>query len=321
MQMKLKMVRSLLVLSLAIILVIGGTTMAWFTAQFELPSAAEMVVGTLAFEITDASVYSNEGEKLEGEAIAWQAGECKEFNWTFKNTGSKTSFFRARVESILTRFTQSESAWGEGPRFNEQGNWAMYFTHNTGSITEKRLLAGQDHDIGTVRVWEEEGKLHVCFATQDGWYMTETHLAVAETKEGLPANPGGNLPPGQFPHKNCHDLVQSFTYVIDLPGYSPVYLAAHAVVVRGTETAGDGQITWSLPAGSAWAEGQTPDGKPDGWFYYCRPVKSGEEITLVLNGCLSKEAEGGLCSAELQAEAVQASHGAADAKWPDRPCS
>lgn len=319
MQMKLKMVRSLLALSLAIILVIGGTTMAWFTAEFNLPSAAEMVVGTLAFEITDASVYSIADGKLEGEVgetIEWQAGKCKEFRWTFKNTGSKTSFFRARVDCELTRFTQRETAWGDGDRFveKETGKWARYFTHDIGGgTTVTTLLAGQYYDAGTVTVWEEADKLHVRYDTKGDWYLTETHLGIANSMNGLLEEDKELPSPGQFPYKNNHNLVQDFTYVLDLPGYNPVYLAAHARVVKAAEIAAGDQINWSLPAGSAWEVGS------DGWFYYCQPVKSGEEITLVLIGCLSADAEGGICNIELQAEAVQASHGAADTEWPYRP--
>ncbi|NLJ57129.1 MAG: hypothetical protein GX334_08825 [Firmicutes bacterium] len=201
-QMKLKVVRSLLLLALALILVIGGTTLSWFTAEFNIPSAAEMFTGKIAFEITAADVYTSESEgvKQEGENIAWEAGDDKEFRWIIKNTGSKNSFFRAQVKS--------------NPAY--------------------QVAAGK-----------------------------------------------GNTAPGSlaaFPANN--------------------------------------QITWLLPADSAW---QTGTANADNWYYYCRPVKNGDEITLVLNGRLSADAEDSTCTVQLQAEAVQASHGAAAAEWPHNP--
>ena len=326
--MKFKVARSLLVLSLALILVIGGTTVAWFTAEYKMPSAAELIMGTLSFKITNTEVCSTtKGARLAeaGDTFAWDADECKEFHWTFENTGSKRSFFRARPVAEFTGLgssIQEESAWGEGTRFSEQGNWSMYFTHTGGATTTTKLLAGQNIDIGTVKVWEEENKLHVCYTTQDGWYLTETHLAVAESMKGLLGGKEKNPAPGQFPYQNNHGMVQSFTYEIDLPDYNHVYLAAHAKVEKRAETAADAQITWSLPAGSPWAVGQSPDGEPDGWYYYCQPVENGEEITLELEGCLDVDAGNGSCTVWLEAEAVQATHGAASAEWGSiNPCS
>ncbi len=322
--MKIKTVRSLIILSLVAVLVIAGTTTAWFTDEEKLPSAAGMVVGTLEFEITDARVIPDDGDEGQdggdSQSIEWKAGECKELAWTFRNTGTKTAFFRARVDCELTRIVpgEGETAWGDEFRFvdKEQGQWARYFIHNKGSTTQRMLLAGQHYDAGTVTVWEEAGKLHVRYDTNDGWYLTGTHFGVAENKDGLLKKDKTLPSPGQLAYKNKHVLAQSFTRVVDLPDYNPVYLAAHADVVRGgTEVVDDAQITWSLPEGSPWEEGEPPDG----WFYYCQPVRSGEEITLVLIGCLDEAAVGGSGEVKLIAESVQATHGASYAEWPNRP--
>ena len=219
--MKFKMARSLLVLSLALLLVIGGTTVAWFTAELNIPSAAEMIMGNLDFEITDATVYSFDDGNLEGmagETIDWDAGENKEFRWTFENTGTKASFFRARPDYELT--------------FSEPGG---------------------------------------CHFGGGGY------------------GGGCGCGPGKCPEEG--------------------------------ETVCEGCITWNLPEGSDWAEGHTPGGKPDGWYYYCQPVAKGEEVALGLKGHLNEDAGNGTCNVELVAEAVQATHGATDAEWPGNPCS
>lgn len=191
--MKISAVRSLIVISLVAALVVAGTTMSWFTDEYNLPSAAEMVMGTLDFEITSPSVIT-EGDD-EGQPLTWVAGKCKKLSWTFKNTGTKTAFFRARPDGTFTGYTYTE----------------------------------------------------------------------------------------------------------------------------GTVTDPYDKITWSLPKGSLWKKGVDSKGKPDGWFYYCQPVKSEEEITLVLEGCLDEDAAEGSYEVKLKAESIQASNEAAVKEWSGWP--
>jgi hypothetical protein len=329
--MKISAVRSLIVISLVTVLVVAGTTMAWFTDDYTIPSAAEMVVGTLEFEVTDASVITEgDGEPEggeesesdnEGQALTWMAGECKELSWTFKNTGTKTAFFRACPEDTFTGFPEKdETAWGEGPPFNEgrQGNWAMYFEYD-GLEKTVRLLAGQNIDAGTVRVWQENGKLYVELQTKDGWKMIDSHVHLADTVDGFPLAGNNNPIPGHFDYKKYHYLAESYTHEIDLSdfpsGIPPGLIAVHSCLTKGSETTVEGTINWTLPEGSPWEEGEPPDG----WFYYIEPVRSGEEVTLVLRGCLDEESVDGTYTVRLKAESVQATHGAAREIWPNWP--
>lgn len=201
--MKKNAARSLIVISLVTLLIVAGTTMAWFTDDYTIPSAAEMVVGTLEFKITDACVIPEDGEEGEGggdsQTIEWKAGECKELSWTFENTGTKTAFFRASPEGIFTKqtYTGDETAWGEGPRIAKKGNWAMYFTHNRGSETETDLIAGQHYDVGEVRVWEQGGKLKVRYETSANWRLAETHLHVADNVNAFKRNAPDHVRGGQ----------------------------------------------------------------------------------------------------------------------------
>jgi hypothetical protein len=330
--MKINAVRSLIIISLVTLLIVAGTTMAWFTDDYTIPSAAEMVVGTLDFEITDACVIPEDGEEGEGggdsQTIEWNAGECKELSWTFENTGTKTAFFRARPEGTFKQYTgKDDSAWGEGPPFNEgqQGNWAMYFEYD-GLEKTVRLMAGQNIDAGTVRVWQEGGKLYVEIQTKDGWKMIDSHVHLAENVDDFPiagngngnGNGNQNPIPGKFDYKKYHYLAESYTYEIDLPEFSPALIAVHSCLVQGTETT-EGTINWSLPDDSPWEEGVDSEGGFDGWYYYCQPVRSGEEITLVLRGCLDEDAADGSYEVKLKAESVQTSHGAAGEEWPGWP--
>lgn len=94
------------------------------------------------------------------------------------------------------------------------------------------LYAGQHIDVGQVSVWNDANNVYVCYDT-DGWMMTETHLAVADTFEGLPQR-NGNPSPGQFPYKHEDDDVDPyhdcFTLPVEWAPESELFMAAHAVV-------------------------------------------------------------------------------------------
>jgi hypothetical protein len=130
------------------------------------------------------------------------------------------------------------------------------------------LYAGQTIVAGSVKVWNDHDNLYVKYILTNGWYMTESHVAVAATLNGIPQK-NGNPPPGQFPYSCTHNpRVQEYTYTIPLTwsASSNLYIATHCVAVQldgqgrviRTETgwAGDGNFP-----GKNWAK------------YFCYRVK------------------------------------------------
>ena len=135
---------------------------------------------------------------------------------------------------------------------------------------ESDLIAGQDwdHPVGTLVVDHEDGDryLYITYNTIDGWEITETHLAVALSLNGIPHTNSGNPKVGKFPY--THPAVEEPTqveYIIDLndfpslnhDGYysGTVFIAAHAVVQNpsfGSETAWADTISQQFP-GNNWA--------------------------------------------------------------------
>jgi len=124
-----------------------------------------------------------------------------------------------------------------------------------GDPTIVTLWAGQFIDAGTVTVSNDAELLSVEIVCSPGWYMTETHVAVARTLEDLPQTGSGNPIVGHFDLATDHDpAVATFTYEISIAEYGyqlgdPLVLAVHAIVNRvndqgavvQTETAwGDG---------------------------------------------------------------------------------
>lgn len=124
--------------------------------------------------------------------------------------------------------------------------------------TTTDLIAGQHVDVGEVQVWKEGNTLFVKYIidadltpddpTDDGvpTLITQTHLAVATDPDDLPQTKKGNPIPGQFENVGVHDPgVTEYTYKIPLlNGYSPLYIAAHAVVEK---LSGLGGLELALP--------------------------------------------------------------------------
>lgn len=115
------------------------------------------------------------------------------------------------------------------------------------STSKADLIAGGGNPkgakrVGYVNVWNDGTYLYVQYQIEDptpstdltdDWYITETHLEVATSLDGIPQK-NGNPVPGQFTYKNTHDYVTSYTYKIPLSKFNDgrtLYIAAHANVV------------------------------------------------------------------------------------------
>lgn len=98
------------------------------------------------------------------------------------------------------------------------------------------LIAGQYTKVGTVTVKAESGYLKVTYQTTSPWVMSATHFDVKSNYTLIPQS-NGNPVPGNFQYKADHNpAVNNYTKTIPLPGYSPIYIAAHADVVKDFKT-------------------------------------------------------------------------------------
>ncbi len=113
------------------------------------------------------------------------------------------------------------------------------------------LIAGQNEHAGDIKVWDDSTSLYVLYETVNPWCLTETHLAVASSLDGIP-QANGNPIPGQFPYKNTHNCATNFLYTIPLnKDVCQIYIAAHAAVksLGSTETAWGNGLDFS---GNNW---------------------------------------------------------------------
>jgi hypothetical protein len=98
------------------------------------------------------------------------------------------------------------------------------------------LVADQDIVVGTVTVGPgtDAGTIQVTYTITDtDWTLVQTHLAVEDTCDDIPAAGRWNNPvPGQFEFSDPHGPVSTYTYDnIDVTGMTePICVAAHAVV-------------------------------------------------------------------------------------------
>jgi len=156
-------------------------------------------------------------------------------------------------------------------------------THSLASTIpfEAELYAGQTTLVGVVQVWNDATNLYAKYKiTNTDWCLTETHLQVAKSLDGIPQAinkktgiSNGNPIPGQFEYGenvNCQsdDLLTIPLSDLGLSGEEDLIIAAHAVVFDKTSLTtidiashADDNVfgplyTYALPQSSSW--GTTP---------------------------------------------------------------
>jgi len=101
------------------------------------------------------------------------------------------------------------------------------------------LIAGQHTNVGQVIVSNDAINLYITFSLTGGWKLTESHVHIANSLNGIPHNKNGIPIPGHFAYSATHNpAVTQYMYQIPLSIYSFVtgdtlYIATHAVVVNG----------------------------------------------------------------------------------------
>jgi len=112
-----------------------------------------------------------------------------------------------------------------------------------GELCQTDLIAGNPKEdgtvVGTVSVAIEDGGLVVTYNTIEGWKLYETHLAVADSINGIPTTKKGNPIPGKFEykHEDLGGAVSDLFVIDDYKCCDTNYFAAHAVVEKIIEPA------------------------------------------------------------------------------------
>jgi hypothetical protein len=117
-------------------------------------------------------------------------------------------------------------------------------------VCDYKLFAGQNMLVGQVLVRRGYDYICVEYHVDDCWCITETHLHVAESLEGIPQTRRGNPIPGQFDFKGEHDCVNYVYYHVPVPAGSTgdLYIATHAVVTN--DCTGKTETAWASFCGT-----------------------------------------------------------------------
>lgn len=316
--MKPKILRSIIGITLAIALVGGGFTLAWFSAKDGPQDNQSFTTGSVDIEIIDALFSPDVTTEPSPESLEWKPGveQRKNFTWALENKGSKKAYFRTR---LIEEMRKTESATGKGLDFYGN-NWFMYFEVNRKESSKVvDLVSGRNHEkVGSVevRVDRVNKTVSVKYKADTSIRITETHLAIKNDWRHID-HANGNPIPGKTEFSSNHDLVDEHTY----SGLQPqnvnltqnLYIFAHAVVV---DVEND---SWEVTLPNIDWTSDTWTYKDD-WWYYCQPVMPGQVITLDLIACHFNDEKDGSYTVKIEAEAVQATNDAINKVWPDNPC-
>jgi len=127
------------------------------------------------------------------------------------------------------------------------------------------LITPQEVTVGNVCLSNTQDSLEVRFQVQDGWFLSETHLAVSASLDGIPKVGPGVPVVGQFRYKSTHATVsteQAYTISLDSLEVSPgseIVIAAHASLVNDLKQ-----------EEGAWGRGErfVKEGNPGTYFMY-----------------------------------------------------
>ena len=154
------------------------------------------------------------------------------------------SVFPAAVIAGGSHYGQSSNKdWSDNDRFEKSGSK----TERSGRKCGKKecdnslsipLYVKGDKRVGKVTVRLEGGDLKVTYQVNDGWYIKQTNLDLADSYNGLHLNSDGSPDVEAYPYKSSHFTpVKSTDYIISAsqwPLGTELYVAAQAIVVNKT---------------------------------------------------------------------------------------
>jgi predicted ribosomally synthesized peptide with SipW-like signal peptide len=264
---------------------IGGATMAWFTAGSDTMENT-FTAGTVSF-------------LLNGPYTSTEEDGCLPVNWQIDYTGSKKAYLRVRsvveAEEVETIYIAIHAILQNGNRSRwarEPGSDSFYFAYTLNSSKTVFFQQGNEQVQGNVTISNDNGYLNFSFNFTD----SNSTLSQFDIYVGL-------IPP-------ANDDYTTYDYRVLLPTPDQkVYLYQIPLdQIIGSGGSVDVQL---CDPGNPWVMGN------DDWWYYNGVVNPGAQIGVCFKFCVGSGYNGDI-SYYLEAEAVQASHGAIDVLWPNR---
>jgi hypothetical protein len=130
---------------------------------------------------------------------------------------------------------QDETAWADGTRYTNRGNWATYTPYVAGSSVT--LYAGQTMEAGTVAFGPVvDGMVEITITLNEGWRFNPEEDENVKIQDYAFA-PSGNPNPGGFAHKAFADA-SPFTISVPANSFYGVHVDVEFRVACPVETDG-----------------------------------------------------------------------------------
>lgn len=346
-----KKVLNILLVTLFFMGLIVGSTYSYFTSGTNA-SDVNFTLGSLDVEITNQPDSNSLNEWDEGEDNA------KALSWTFKNTGSKMAFIRAKIDSFWEIPDNGEdcggSAWagktiGTTPSavgYHGQGNTFRYFKFDPEETSTSRDLAlgNAQETVGNLSVEilpvlngdggdNDDGSKLIRFEVdiQDGFEAEDVHLHISNFKDVYEESTSP-FSPGSFDYgKEEFSDEGSYYYIeIDSDDVAPdldlsekMYIAFHTSLDCKSETESSEPSIKQGDENTNWAVTNSNKWQQgsDGYWYYSDILGAGEEIDLEFTiEMLSLDGyKDAKYFIDLTLDALQTTNNSLDYNWPDWP--
>ncbi len=163
-------------------------------------------------------------------------------------------------------------------------------------IQEYNIWASRHNNVGNLSVWNDASNLYIESSLVDFWLLQKTHLAVANSLDGIPRNRPGIPVPGLFPYIIEYDsLLAETTYVIQLDDYGfipedDIIIAIHSEIIHSVNPPDDNVFTavshiegaGEVLEESAWG-GDTYGPGPRWWYYADYTIQMAQIATPTFN--------------------------------------
>lgn len=170
------------------------TTHNPFVQEFTYTIPLTWPAGTELYIAAHAEVVRVVDGEVVQEETGWGEGEQPGRNWSmyFKYTVQECDDNGGGGEC------NGETAWADGPRYQNPGNWATYTPYVPDSTVT--LYAGQTLEAGTVHFSAAVGgQVTITITLNAGWQFQ--NVAENVKIQDYASAPGGNPVPGLFDHK------------------------------------------------------------------------------------------------------------------------
>jgi hypothetical protein len=184
----------------------GGTGLISWAGLASLVQGAIDDEGELTLLVKDSAEATEQSPNYNAQYASREGAAADETDTLFPP--------RLRIQLTCEECTEwdDETAWADGERYVDPGNWATYTAYSDGA--EVTLYAGQAFEAGTVKFEADGGDVKITITLNAGYRFAdvEENVKIQDYDDA----PSGNPAPGGFDHKGDADPDDN-TFEITVP--------------------------------------------------------------------------------------------------------